>query len=269
MACLVLAAFAATGLAACGSDEEEEQKLTYTLSGNGKAAELSGPISADSGRAEITLDNESDADGDLQLIRVEGNQTAAQAAEGLEAATSNKPFPEWFFAAGGPGEVRAGESGTVTQVLEPGTYYAFDVEGDFDPEAAIELEVSGDASDETLEPGATVEAFDYGFETENIVNGENEVVFANTGDEPHHIVYAPLIGDNTAEDMEAFLENEKGKPPFDENGVKATAAIEGGEDQLVTLDLEPGRYALLCFISDREGGPPHVVKGMIGEVEVE
>jgi hypothetical protein len=45
--------------------------------------------------------------------------------------------------------------------------------------------------------------------------------------------------------------------------------IEGGESQLVTADLEPGRYALLCFISDRQGGPPHAVKGMVDELEIE
>jgi Tol biopolymer transport system component len=27
-------------------------------------------------------------------------------------------------------------------------------------------------------------------------------------------------------------------------------------------------YALLCFASDRKGGPPHVVKGMLGETRV-
>jgi hypothetical protein len=45
--------------------------------------------------------------------------------------------------------------------------------------------------------------------------------------------------------------------------------IEGGEGQLVTLYLKPGRYVLFCFISDRQGGPPHAIKGMVDEVEVE
>ncbi len=45
--------------------------------------------------------------------------------------------------------------------------------------------------------------------------------------------------------------------------------LEGGEAQLVTLDLEPGRYVLFCFISDRQGGQPHALKGMVDEVEVE
>ena len=45
--------------------------------------------------------------------------------------------------------------------------------------------------------------------------------------------------------------------------------LEGGEGQLVTLDLKPGRYVLFCFITDRQGGPPHALKGMVDEVEVE
>jgi hypothetical protein len=44
--------------------------------------------------------------------------------------------------------------------------------------------------------------------------------------------------------------------------------IEGGETQLVELDLEPGSYAMMCFISDRQGGPPHAVKGMVDELVV-
>ncbi len=31
----------------------------------------------------------------------------------------------------------------------------------------------------------------------------------------------------------------------------------------------PGKYAFCCFIADQQGGPPHVVKGMVSEVAVE
>ena len=44
--------------------------------------------------------------------------------------------------------------------------------------------------------------------------------------------------------------------------------LEGGESQLVTLNLKPGKYVLYCFISDRQGGPPHALQGMVDEVEV-
>ena len=44
--------------------------------------------------------------------------------------------------------------------------------------------------------------------------------------------------------------------------------IEGGETQLIDLDLKPGRYALFCLITDRLGGPPHALKGMVDEFEI-
>lgn len=259
----------AVGLAACGSDSEDAQTLTFTLSGDGKAAKLSGPGSADTGLAEITLKNESDREGEAQLIRVEGDRTPEEVTEGLEAATEGKAFPEWFFAGGGVGTTAAGESQTVTQVLEPGTYYAFDTEGQIDASTAPAVEVSGDASNETVEADETIDAFEYGFETESLSSGKVEVAFDNTGAQPHHLLAAPLTGDATAEDVEQFFKSEKGKPPFAEKGFQSTAVIEGGEGQLVTLDLEPNRYVLFCFISDRQGGPPHALKGMVDEVEVE
>jgi plastocyanin len=45
--------------------------------------------------------------------------------------------------------------------------------------------------------------------------------------------------------------------------------IDGGTRQTTELDLEkPGKYALLYFVSDRKGGPPHVAQGMIAEIAV-
>lgn len=269
-AALAAAALASVAFAACG-DDESDQSLTFTLSGEGKAATFEAPESAEAGLAEITLQNEGEKAGDLQLIRVEGDRSPEEVVEGLGKAMKGQAFPEWFFAAGGTGPVEAGESETVTQVLEPGTYYAFDTEGGAPPkpEDAVFVEVSGDSSDETIEADATIEAVDYGFEGEGLTAGSAEVAFQNTGAQPHHIVYAPLTGDATAEDVETFFKNEKGKPPFEEKDTKNTAVIEGGETQLVDLELEKGRYVLLCFITDRDGGPPHVAKGMIDEVEVE
>lgn len=268
---LVLAVAVAATLSACGSDEEA-QSLTFTLTEQGKGSEIGGPQSADTGLAEITLANEGQRDGDLQLIRVEGNRSAEEVVKALGGAMSGKPLPSWFFAAGGVGTTPGGESQTVTQVLESGTYYAFDTEGSQgppDPDSVPALEVSGDESEETVDGDNTVSAFEYGFEAEELPSGQTEIAFENTGAQPHHLLAARLSGDTTVEDVERFFESEKGKPPFEEKGFQSTAVIEGGEGQLVTLDLEPSRYVLFCFISDRQGGPPHALKGMVDEIEVE
>ena len=269
--CIVLALLTAGALAACG--DEDAQTLTFTLTSQGEGTKISGPASADSGLAEITLENNAEkGKGELQLIRVEGDRSADEVAKGLGEAMKGQPFPDWFFAGGGVGITPAGQSQTVTQVLKPGTYYAVDVEGSPgppDPKSLPALEVSGDESDDEIsEPDATVSAFEYGFDAEELPAGTTEIAFENTGAQPHHLLASRLIGDSTVEDVERFFKTERGRPPLREENVVSTAVLEGGDSQLVTVDLEPGRYALLCFISDREGGPPHAFKGMIGEVEV-
>jgi hypothetical protein len=267
----VIAIAATLALAACGDSGGDAQSLSFTHGGAGKAVEFSGPESADSGEAEITFANETKNEAELQLIRVEGDHSAGEVVEGLEDASSGKPFPDWFFAGGGVSSAKPGESKTVTQVLEPGTYYTTNVEAGLpDPESMVAVKVSGEESEEELEADATVKAVEYTFEDEGLEAGENEIAFRNEGAQPHHLIIAPIKGDATIEDVEAAIKEEKGTPPIDEKKTQtATAVVEGGESQLVDVDLKPGRYAFMCFISDRQGGPPHAVKGMVKEVEIE
>jgi hypothetical protein len=273
VALVAIAVLSSATLAACG-DDEEAQGLTFTVSGSGKASKIEGPTSADPGLAEITLANEGDKARELQLIRVEGDHSAAEVIEVLGGAQQGKPFPDWFFAGGGLGVTKPGEETVATQVMKPGTYYAFDLqEGQPDAKSVPTIEVTGDEEDETLEGDATVTAVDedeeYAFEADALPAGKAEIVFDNEGEEPHHLLIAPIEGDATAEDVETFFKTEKGKPPIAEEGGFETAVIEGGESQLVTTELEPGRYAFFCFISDRDGGKPHALKGMVDEIEVE
>ncbi len=261
---------AALGVTACGSSGEEAQSLTFTISDDGKATKIDGPSSAETGLAEITLKNDGKANGEMQLVRVEGDHSAEEAIKGLSAATQGQAFPDWFFAAGGVGSTAPGKSKTVTQVLEPGTYYAFETESEGEPKPTSipAIEVSGEPSDETVEADETVDAFDYGFKSQQLSSGKTEIAFDNTGAQPHHLLAAPLLGDSTAEDVERAFKSNKGKPPFDEKNFQSTAVLEGGEDQLVTLDLKPGRYVFFCFVTDRQGGSPHALKGMVDEIEV-
>ncbi len=269
LACIAALALTVT-VAACGDDEDEAQALTFTVNGD----KLSGPTSAETGEVEITLKNDGKKEGELQLIRVEGDHSAEEVIDVLGGAQEGKPFPDWFFAGGGLGVLKSGEERTVTQALHPGTYYAFNLEaGKPDSSAVPAIEVTGDEADETFEADATVTAVDqddeYAFEADTLPSGKARVVFQNDGEQPHHMLISPIEGDATAEDVETFFKTEKGKPPISEEGSFDTAVIEGGESQVVDLDLEPGRYAFYCFISDRDGGKPHALKGMVDEIEVE
>jgi Copper binding proteins, plastocyanin/azurin family len=257
------------GIAACGG-EDDAQSLSFELEGGGKEVTVVGPDSAESGEAELTLVNTTDNDGELQLIRVDGDHSAAETVAVLKAVQSGNPFPDWFHAGGGVGVIGGGEEQTVTEVLEPGTYYGFNLEaGPPPPDSVPAMEVSGDEVEDELSADTTVSAFEYGFKEDGLASGETEIAFKNEGAQPHHLLISPLVGDATAEDVEKAFKADAGKPPIEEEGSDDTAVIEGGETQLVTLDLKPGRYAFYCFISDRQGGPPHALKGMVDEFEIE
>ncbi|HEX5928512.1 MAG TPA: plastocyanin/azurin family copper-binding protein [Solirubrobacterales bacterium] len=269
-------ALLATGaLAACGgSDEEEVQKLSFKVNLDGPAGaggtKIEAPKKAEAGLVEIKYGNNSENSADLQLIRVEGDHDAKEVIDGLEQATKGKPFPDWFFAAGGLGLTEPGETVSVTQTLQPGTYYAFNTEGAFKPKTTPRIEVTGEASDAELDEGAgEVEAGEYVFRSEEpLPAGTNQILFENVGVQPHHMIATKLIGEATAEDVEDAFKSQKGQPPLEEESTQTTAVTEGGEDQLVTFELEPGRYAFYCFITDRQGGKPHALKGMVDEIEV-
>ena len=79
----------------------------------------------------------------------------------------------------------------------------------------------------------------------------------------------PLKPGATEADLEKFAETEEGAPPIVESKAFDVAIVSGGESTVVDLRFEAGDYALLCFIPDRAGGPPHVAKGMIATTSVE
>lgn len=271
-----LAVALATGLlAACGSDDDEAQSLTVTATGSPKATQIELPASAEPGLAEITFENKTKAENEAQMVFVEGEHSAQEVVKGIASASRGGPFPPWFFAAGGA-EAGPDQTAIITQVLKPGTYYAISTAADAPPKPddLQAMKVSGEESDDELpETDATITSIDYGYETEGELKaGENEITFENTGAQPHHILANQLAEGATIEEGERFLKTQKGKSPFtgDQDDTVSTTVLDGGRSQIVTLDLkEPGTYALYCFISDRTGGPPHLIKdGMIDEAEV-
>ena len=134
------------------------------------------------------------------------------------------------------------------------------LEDDEEPEA--------DGSSTEIEPDATrvdVVAKDYEFEVApTLAAGRTSFVLTNQGEEAHFLLVSKLkdgVPMNEAlamEDPSGVIEGEW------ESGL---AAAGGTDEEVITLDLEPGTYALLCFISNADG-TPHAFMGMATEVVV-
>jgi len=262
---------ASTAFAACGDDEEsgsssEPTKAVFELKPAGKKATMTGPKTIEAGVVELTLKNSTKEGGGLQIIRVEGDHSKEETfAKGEAWGDKNKPLPDWLFLEGGVPNTPPGKSDSATQTLKPGKYYAADLESN----GTAEFEVTGDSDDEVEAPAATIDATEYSFKGTGLKAGTSDVLFDNKGGQPHFVVGLPINQGKSIADVKTFLKEEKGQPPFTEKGGFDTAVSEGARKQVVNLDLQKGKYALVCFIPDRQGGPPHAVKGMVSEAVVE
>lgn len=276
----------ATGASpAAPSDAAAAEVPTYTVTATepeaGKYA-FEFPSDIKGGAMQIVLQNEGKEPHDLQLAKAVDGYTVEELAE--QAAAENEPLAEWVKAAGGVGNTAPGQSNQVALELEPGDYWYFctvSSEGAGEQPGvghgtngmAGEFTVGEDSGATLAEPTATIDATEYTFESAGFTAGENTVRVSNNGAQLHHALVFPLAEGATFEEAKAYLASEEepqGPPPVDFEGGVGSAVIDPGEFVDITLDLEAGSYALICFMPDRgTAGPPHIAKGMITELKVE
>jgi hypothetical protein len=288
---VLLAALAAAvvGLAACGDDDETAKTTSLTVTETQPAKNrfvVEGIKSVPSGPVKLDFTNNAKGPAELQLVRIDSGHSKDEALKILKQ--DEGPIPAWFHAAGGVGAIKPGTSGTTTEVLPPGQYYALDDQtqdqGDPSPSemgALVAFEVTGDSKSGDLPAStATVAAKDKGddefsWDVSGLKAGKNTLEFANDSkEELHHLVAFPLLPGKSADDAEKFLATQgkpSGPPPIDFEGGQTTSVLDQKTKEVTTLELaKPGNYVLLCFLGDRDGkGKSHFQEGLIKEVKVQ
>lgn len=126
---------------------------------------------------------------------------------------------------------------------DPGPGGSHDVEGD-----AARVDVTATDFEFAFEPPAGA--------------GRTSFVLTNDGEQAHFLGIGKLKGDAPADLQQALQDESQTEQQW---GTKIAAG--GGDDEAVTFDLEPGRYALVCFLPDSDG-TPHAMKGMVAEFTV-
>lgn len=281
----VLAAMAVGTLAVvaggCGGGSEDPTKVAVQVTEKGRSDyTVSVPNQIEGGAVELTLNNGGNrAPHAAQLIRLGERHTFEEA---LPIIDSDKPvpIPDWINGYGGIGPVQPGHSGTATVKLDEGHYV---IQDDAEngaknpPYTEFDVKERNDAGlpeTEATVTAATTDsqdpAHEYEWRSEGLKAGANEITFDSQGDEALHIlVAAPIRGNATIEQVGQELETNAPPRSIDFQGATQTEIIDGGKQEVTTLDLRQGRYAFICFLPDRdEPEKPHYEQGLLEEVTV-
>lgn len=124
---------------------------------------------------------------------------------------------------------------------------------------------TGDTAQRARPASVEVTATDYAFAApDTIAAGPTIFHLANHGAEPHHISMFRFDSAHTMQDMMSLPE---GAAPGWLVAVGGPNAATPGDSVRATLNLEPGNYAMLCFIPSADG-KPHFMKGMVRPITV-
>jgi hypothetical protein len=288
---LALLAAPALLLAACGGGDDggtrattppQPAKVTVTATASGKQVTFDLPAQLKQGATQLELVNNTKEPAELQIVQLDGGHTLAEFYPAIETEEP-APIPTWLHAFGGVGETSPGQTRSVVVDLKAGRYAWFsgtapEREGatpQYKRGGEGSFEVTGDASGAQL-PATQAQITakelaptDYRFEASGFKAGTNQITFTNSGAQLHHVLLAKLNKGATLDQVVQFLSTQKGQPPVNFDASEITAVLDAGGKQVETVELQSGSYALLCFLSDRAGSPPHVIKAkMIQEVKV-
>ena len=275
-------------LGACGDDDdggtgsasgagsgsgEESKASAVTIKTREYNFQLPG-TSFKGGLVELTLDNSAGKEShEVDLSRLDDGKTLADVQA---AANTDGPPPAWLHAAGGPGPVSPGETAVYTANLEPGTYVlqchipAPDGEEHSAKGMISEVKVTEGETGDLPEADLTIGADEFKFTgVDGLKKGDQTVKFENTGEQQHHAAILTLAPGKKVADVLAFFSATTppaGPPPF--VGIPGFMSTFGpGQEAVRTQSLEPGTYAILCFIPDKDG-VPHAAKGMAQEFTI-
>jgi hypothetical protein len=271
------ATVAMTFLAACGDDGGEPTDLAVTITESGDRVNIGIPASIDGGVVNLTLTNSGQGLHSLQFIKIEGDHATEEWVAFLESEEEGGPIPDWVSEGGGVGTVAPGQTGKASFELSEGRHFVWDDESDSNDVSNItkggitEVTVSDEGGGELPDAVGSVTAEDYKFTVDGLKAGATTVRFENDGEELHHWYAFPMNQGATIEQVGEFLSSEgepTGPPPVDFEGGVGTAVIDSGRTVVADMQLRAGNYAVMCFITDRAGGPPHFTKGMLQQVTV-
>ena len=200
------------------------------------------------GPVDVVQTNEGTVEHQVTILRLDDGQTPEQLAQLIAEEGDGALDPAAF--AGGANSIPAGESNSAVVDLAPGEYVTYCFIPDHAAQGMVEpFTVTGEAPAEaaSVEADTTVGLENFAFDVPDDFTGQGTVEVTNNGDQAHELT---------------ILHAE------DQTGAGGLATIGPGQTGYVPLDLVPGDYTFVCFVTDPESGQIHLQLGMEASVTV-
>jgi hypothetical protein len=252
------------------------QSITVTA---GDYAYTGIPATITAGVVNVTFVNKGGVAHEMTVLKVTDNTATAPVFTALSKAFQGGPIPANFLAVNGVHDTPPGHT-TVTQFnLTPGKYIALcgdtgvvgsstDGQPHFMRGMYKKFTVTGTGGDVAPSAPVTLTAHDYSFDVSHLRAGTQTIAFENAGPPQWHFADLNVFpkGTTVAQATAALpklFSSGNGAPPA---GVPApvevaqSQAASPGNGNTFVATLEKGRtYVVLCFLSDKTGGPPHAI----------
>lgn len=258
-------------LSACQGAQAARNEVTFTARNNS----FGGPDSIAAGWIRLRLVNEGPDFYHIQLVKLNEGKTLDDLVTALQ---ENPVRPAWAELYGGPNPPVPGQSSEAVVKLESGSYALIDTVPDKSGTPHLHygmakaLTVTSAEGTAGLEPRAdvTLDMFDFTYKlSESLTAGEQTIRVNNKGEQPHEVFLARLAPGKSVEDLLASLAPDAPADAIDWQALGGISVIEAGDHAYFSVDLESGRYALVCFAPDHGSGAPHFMLGMMQEIVVE
>ncbi|HYN83487.1 MAG TPA: hypothetical protein VES88_18555 [Gemmatimonadaceae bacterium] len=281
--------------AACKARDEPVQTETTTAAPNvvsltATEYSIQAPETVPGGWTTFRLVNQGEEVHYGHIVQLEPGRTVGELVDAYaEAIRTSGPRPKWVKRFGGPGGTAPGDSSSVTQYLEPGSYvWICPVEdsGGNPHFAKGEAKpfVVGPADPVVADRGAAPKAgvvirlMDFSFAVDTPLRvGRHTIRVENAGVEPHDLVLMKLAPGRTLEDVRTSMNPERPRradqtgaaPSLESLGTLAggIAVIAPGMQSFFDATFSPGKYVLICMTTAPDGRS-HIEHGMIQQVSV-
>lgn len=198
--------------------------------------------------------------------------TEGYTLEDLEAAFAEDPNvpPEWIVMYGGT-SVEPGAMVEAQFLLEAGEYAVLDFASEMPVPVGFTVAEATEEAGELPEADVVVSLLDFAFSVPaELSAGPQLWEFVNEGAQWHELVLLNLGDAELTQDelMDLLMTSEE--MPAGMEMVFTWLPVSEGTSTWANLDLEPGNYAMLCFLPDlaSEEMMPHAMHGMISLVTV-